>query len=392
MTFREGRVAAFAVSRSGVRATVEALCDDVGHWPGAARQIRVRQRDDVGPIEKQVSDDPFAVIYVELAAAVRRGGLAAYLLAAKVEAAIRKAMPTTEVTPAAFSSDLHAHPFLVKDVLRYRAAAFAVANAERLPGDHATPEAFRDLLGRLADDWRGLFSPTERSYRSLNRTLDALPARARDDDVWMLRRFRLEQPLASGLHLRVLAEVARVGNRHLELHGHLIQHASENLLRELLDSVAVALDRSRAKIGDKIHLFAEFMAAQTDCPAGMGLRAILRRALACDTMPRRNRPIAVVRPPIGVPEDRGIRFLSTRQEIVDEGRRMQHCIGARAVEAVDGNAFFFHVEHEGCQASAQVDASGRVVEVRGPANETNLACTYAAEVIGRWGNGFRNKT
>ena len=88
-------------------------------------------------------------------------------------------------------------------------------------------------------------------------------------------------------------------------------------------------------------------------------------------------------PPIPLPGAPGCRFLATVGVIIQEGESIHHCIGTRALAAVRGDAFLFHVELGAERASAEVDTAGQVVEVSVPCNTRNAACDHAVEVLKR---------
>ena len=88
-------------------------------------------------------------------------------------------------------------------MVRHRVAAIALAFLDAHLLDQwlrtrgLDPEAARDDAARIATlhDWRGLFSPDARTYRSLDRTLMNLPDGVPAEPVWLLSRARLERPL-----------------------------------------------------------------------------------------------------------------------------------------------------------------------------------------------------
>jgi hypothetical protein len=76
-----------------------------------------------------------------------------------------------------------------------------------------------------------------------------------------------------------------------------------------------------------------------------------------------------VQPPIPLPDDPRITFLSTCQQMYNEGAEMNHCVGWGHVEnAIRGHAYYFHFE----------DADGRA--------------TVCDGIVNHWksGTGFRS--
>lgn len=92
-----------------------------------------------------------------------------------------------------------------------------------------------------------------------------------------------------------------------------------------------------------------------------------------------------------------VKFLSTVEEVGQEGVNMHHCIGGYAKNAVEGRCFLFHVEKYGEQASVEVnysyrfDDSGkeakqhslRVAQSRGPHNHLNKASKWAEKFFNK---------
>jgi hypothetical protein len=95
-------------------------------------------------------------------------------------------------------------------------------------------------------------------------------------------------------------------------------------------------------------------------------------------------------PPLPMPESPAIRFLSTVEDVLMEGVRMEHCIGSYAEAAVAGRCYLFHVEHQRSSASVMVDSvSGQVLQSFGPCNSRNAAATHGERYLSRWGREVR---
>lgn len=124
-------------------------------------------------------------------------------------------------------------------------------------------------------------------------------------------------------------------------------------------------------------------------------------------------------PPCGLPEIKGIRFLTTVGEIVDEGFDMKHCVGSRTFleHAVSGKSFIFHCDWGGERATIEVGMTQSldihyltdaqrgnidpalpcnytVKQSFGPCNQTNKASTYALRELTKYfsnANGVGNQ-
>lgn len=124
---------------------------------------------------------------------------------------------------------LYRDPWIVRDVLQYHAAAVALAFVEttlRPPGllwDATTPAGEAALLGAMRE-WHGLYSPTGRPYRTLNRTLMQLAPSVPAELLGRLRTVTLERPYADALELTALltAHAVYARSEHAEAaHTHL---------------------------------------------------------------------------------------------------------------------------------------------------------------------------
>jgi hypothetical protein len=125
---------------------------------------------------------------------------------------------TLRCAPLALRAELYRHPYLVKDIATYRAAAMAVILACDMAKDRG-PSLPREPFGlicpegvdtsteaslALMHNWRGLFSPTGSPYRSLNRTLMQLPGGVPYGLVGKLSRVYLQRPLVQRIELIVV--------------------------------------------------------------------------------------------------------------------------------------------------------------------------------------------
>lgn len=90
------------------------------------------------------------------------------------------------------------------------------------------------------------------------------------------------------------------------------------------------------------------------------------------------------RPPVLLPRIPGIRFVATAGEVVEEGEAMRHCVATLAKAAVLGRCYLFHVDHQGEEATIQLDRRGRIVEAAGPRNSRNEAVRWGTAELRRW--------
>jgi hypothetical protein len=116
-----------------------------------------------------------------------------------------------------------------------------------------------------------------------------------------------------------------------------------------------------------------------------------RQEIVDQTIARYGHGRPLPRPPIGLPEVPGIRFLATVGDLCQEGDDMEHCIASYAAKAMDGSAYLFHIDHDGERASIEVDWMGHVVQARGIRNQENAAAQWGRKVLARWSKGMRLK-
>ena len=335
--------------------------------------------------------------------------------------------------------ELYRHPYLVRDILHHRAAACAVRDVDLL-GDRArlkkvtsSPHAAAlkalaeelgvrveivaghppfdffddgphdestdaDRIGRALEnlhEWRGLFSPTGRPYRSLNRTLMQLPGGIPHGLVCELQSIHLGRPLVDRAELLVatlLSANRRIGRT--DRHRRVLADARAPQIREALGRVAAhTRNNLRFRRTRDLRFFVRFL---LDCPedhhgtiVGLSDKAIRwhQHQLASG----RERLVelygaatTVAAPPVAPPAG-PIRRLATVEEIAIEGQRMGHCIASHIADAIAGRCYLFHVDHQGETASVLVDQQGGVVEAHGPGNQRNRAAAWGRRVLRQWG-------
>ena len=339
--------------------------------------------------------------------------------------------------------ELYRHPYLVRDILHYRAAAIATRHVEQLgdqvrlkkltnsshaaalktlaeelgvmveiraghppfdlfdddPHDKTTDT---DRIGRALEDlhdWRGLFSPTGRPYRSLNRTLMQLPGGIPHGLVCELQSIHLGRPLVDRAEL--LMATLSAANRlleHPDRHRRVLADARTPQSREALGRVAAHTrnDLTFRRTSD-LKFFVRFL---LDCPedhhgtiVGLADKAIRwhQRQLVSERdrlVEEYGAATVVAAPPVPPVVDPAIYRLATVQEIAAEGEQMGHCIASHIAAAVEGRCYLFHVDYEGEVASVLVDRHGGTVEAHGPGNQRNRAAAWGRRVLRQWGRAL----
>ena len=344
---------------------------------------------------------------------------------ARVLEAQRALFATTFSAPAlAFEPEFYRDPWLLSDVCRFRAAAWAAGHVPELGAvllrrQNGSMQTAKELLNdpfagdllsptedvarciSLLHDWPALFSEDTRPYRSLRRTLAGLPGGIRGNLLRYLSLVRLPRPITDRVELAfVLAWVEATSTwAYAPAEStHTVFHARTPDIVRAMQRVAAHLrtDWSPRRCKD-IGALSVFLADYPDVHRGnvVGLadkaidwhrdldreaRAVAFEGLEAET--------ETARPPIPLPEQPGVIFLDSVASIIAEGERMRHCIGQYAEGAVAGQCYLFHVEHAGETASVHVSPAGRVEQAYGPSNRRNSASLCGARALARWGTGL----
>ncbi|MBX3422607.1 MAG: PcfJ domain-containing protein [Pirellulaceae bacterium] len=345
----------------------------------------------------------------------------------RVQKAVYAAAPCLS-TPLLHVPELYQHPYLVSDILRYRAAAIAVNIGDTLcqwrrarQHEAALPQpgglAIMPLdieyrysvrpefaVQQMAADWQRLYSSTEVAYGSLRRTLMQLPGGI---SIWphtVLPIVHLVRPMTDRLELATLLRAVMIQRERLIDEGasHLrtFHYARRSEIREAMDLVAAELAMPLShRRNDAIATFVQFLCDYPDQHCG-GLVSLARKSIAwhrddgqrqqaaLNALGQLSEDTSTRLPPIPLPEEGGVRFLASVGEILEEGERMKHCIGSYTEPAVHGRCYLFHVDYGGTSATVEVGPNGRVRQSFGPRNSQNEATSYGRQVLSRWATGL----
>ena len=307
-------------------------------------------------------------------------------------------------------------PYVVDDALTYRGARTVFAQPAHFYGwRHDTP--FRQKIPGFVR-WRSALSAKRaQANRSLQLTIDRYLENEYDENsrvdfreenrridnyITQLRRFRLERPVKSRLHLYFLGEYGDLvgfrADRYPERFS-LLQRASEMELHGILEETA-QIWRHLDDVS-LLPLICRALHNVDDVPLHGGLRAWKHEAFRhLQRRDGRITPMRVVyrediitgkgpqKPPLPLPENRAIRFLGTTSAFAEEATRMKHCILAKLPRAQKGKCFYFHVDFQGESATVEVGRSGALLEAYGPHNRINHASLQGRIWLERWSLGF----
>lgn len=393
------------------------LCDAERAADHVLAAIRARCR-------RRVPVPPLPIVQGHLLAARSRGLRRIHPDAHDVQRAVLAV--DQHVPRLACHPDFYADRFLARDVVRYRAAAIALARLDDLYAPWCRSRGLPANDGpesKLAAlrDWRSLFSPNGQTYRSLNRTLMNLPTFVPAGLVTHLRSFVLERPLTGPRALTATllhasdARAARLAEAS-ELQRKCFERASERDIGDAVAAIAEFTGRSLSPdrledIGYAVRFVIDDVHPFHGRLAGLVRRAIqwhegLRRRRARErwrppepppprpapdrTSHALRRPLdqPTARPPVPLPDVDGIEFLASVNRVRAEARRMDNCIASYARSAVAGECFLFHVRHRGEHASVEVDPRGNVRQAEGPSNSSNRASEWGAQRLQEWGRSL----
>ena len=347
--------------------------------------------------------------------------------------AVHQALSAVRSRPStlAMCPDLYAHPHLVADIINYRAAAIVAGNAEHLVHrarqmqiDNSTELADLKAFGAthgatitvhahpigssvgntlaLLQEWRNLLSPSGQSYRSLDRTLMALPRNVPSRLVCLLNQVTLPRPLTDPLELLTVTlylDCRYMGANSAKEPVFLTARAPQ--IRDAVRRVAahtgndLRVTRQR-DLRFLVRFLLDFPDLHRGTIVGLAKKAIRwhqnrraeRRAKILDQYGAETR---VEMPPIPPPSDSVVHHLETVDEIVREGERMGHCVASYVPHALRGGYYLFHVEHEAEAATVMVRRDGQVVDAAGPRNRRNGASQWGERRLARWARGLRTE-
>ena len=339
--------------------------------------------------------------------------------------------------------------YLIMDVMRYRACRIAVKHGRLfnsknlkyifekdvrdnpdenlyLPGILTTEEIeerkamikeekernleLNDFISYAVDnleDWMSLYSYDRSSYTSLNRTLMNLPLFIPSNMPVYLKYIKLEKPLTqrtefllSTLYAQTLENFDLINSNHTLWLNHKIffnsnagqilkalklvsEHTHTNhdgrMESDLINMVYFLWDYPYEHKGNIVSLAGKAIKWHRDIEEGKAMEKII------DISKDRKTSL----PPILLPDEKGITFLSSINKIILEGRNMNHCIAHYTEKAVDGLSYLFHVEYMGEMASVEISRNGKVRQSLGPGNCRNRASEWGNEILSKWGKGFK---
>lgn len=301
--------------------------------------------------------------------------------------------------------EIFENKFLVADMIKYRAAIFAVVDAVK-----------NDMSGgcKLADmvktgDWRKYYydQNTVENHRNKakNKVLDNLPPGVHPDRDLKMCIVPFERPIYNRSHL-IMYGLAypyiteyqhdyriEVKMRLFRLIGKSTTEQVKAVLRKAKQSEQFPwLDcRKPSTLETVVDWLIDYDEPYYGSLMGWYLRCKTWHEMAAKRAARKRLErmaladkLTLEKPPIPLPEIVGIRFLETEQDLLAEAISMKSCIDTYAMKAKDGGCYLFHVEYQGEQASMEIDDYGLIRQSYGPCNQCNKASDWGRIVMRNW--------
>ena len=302
---------------------------------------------------------------------------------------------------------------IMRDAMKYRAAALAIVipeiifkhsggDLDRLPRMrlHVDENKATDFLDLLLE-WRSIYSDTGKPYRSLDRTLMNLPGHVPLDLLAILNHVHLQRPMTDRVELITLLERCSLAiDRQAGVNVPGVWHHArrDQILRAMGrvgDHLRTVLSQRRSR---DISTFVSFVGdgereGRTGGIVGLAEGSIdfHRNHLTAQregVLKKLGGQTKTAMPSVPLPQQPGIKFLSTVEEVVTEGYQMSHCIADYAKGAVQGRSYLFHIERNGEHASVQV-VRGHVAQSYGPRNKINGASIWGERVLSSWAKALK---
>lgn len=278
--------------------------------------------------------------------------------------------------------------YYIKDIINYRAAALASFSRS-------------DYYHRGHDDWKLCFTCEKNGglYSSLTKTLMKLPGGIPVSVLAAFKNTKLKRPVYSRRELLFILTCANnynyLDNGINDSIDHIIQHASaEEITRaakvlegHLGGPIVLRKTAGIYQLSDYLMDAAPYLEHNGNV-VGLTEKAIRWHRerdwnKATSGFPPET-PMAT--PPIPLPTDPYVTFLSTAQEVAIEGSEQGHCVATYIPKAKNGNCYLFSIKYKGTRATAELSNRGNILQIRGPHNSmNNEAITYGKKVLGKWG-------
>lgn len=301
--------------------------------------------------------------------------------------------------------------------------------------NHKTTHAniTEDEYFSLMDNWRNLYSYNFKTYRALDVTLNNVKSVSGRMLAKYLPIIYLERPIYQRLELSaLLAAFEKLANegitsqlpylpqspdynqrgredRDVKIHNaNLFQYATDAQVRTVMERVGNYINhgpfnhRKITQISTAIGFILDFPERHRGNIVGLADKSIDWHRHTQERMEEERRksedPNTLnALPPITLPEDENIRFLSKVGDLYDESSVMKHCVYSYKYQTINGNSFIFHVDKDGDMATIEISREGDLIQAQGIHNrkysvlnpkKTNAAILYGRRILSAWGRNF----
>lgn len=288
------------------------------------------------------------------------------------------------------------------DIIKYKAAASWLLN-----GSDYDPSYWGFVHEEPFDfaDWLSNYCPDRKKYTSMNKTLMNLPNGIFYSGLTALASIKLPEPVTTRLKLIAYMNVAgsHSWKNNIDQYLGILARSSEQDVKDAVKFIWKHFPdkdtgdfRKTRKITDAIRIIFDYPPDSKVDIKGLAVRSevyhhneVVRRRIMQQEFEKRKKEFEEIKksktklPPIALPDDPKIRFLSSYKDVENEGRHMGHCVESYAESAVLGKCYLFHVDHNGEEATVEV-GNGFVKQSYGPHNCRNSASKYGEVALSQW--------
>lgn len=282
---------------------------------------------------------------------------------------------------------------VINDILKYRAARIHMLYKRD----------YREYIP--TESWMLDYSRERELYGSLRKTLSNLPANIVPGMLFNLENIRLPEPATSRIRLLSYLSLAQ---RYEPTNLDVITRSTDEQIKQAIKYIWNLYPGKKKSSFLSASEICRAIGLIFDMPGEYGKIDIIGAArrsheyhrdierqtrLQQEEYMRKNAHKMeqnTATPPIPLPKNDEIKFLSTYRDVVEEGNKMGHCIATYAAGAVGGHCYLFHVDYKGEAASVEVGPDGIVKQSYGPRDSHNKASEYGRNVLSKWAKGLQS--
>lgn len=296
---------------------------------------------------------------------------------------------------AAIAAYFVSRPFVNK-TLYLNPYDYSQIDPVKLGGNYASSDYYDPFIGlpqlpivrciELMQDWQGLYSPNGVAYRILRRILMTEP------NISLFhygKLFRWYLPKFTSNKIELEFMIA--ANDRYSKNTSLYSKATEPEILKAYDSIS---DHCCFKLSPKkvqsAYALINFLDSCPDVNPTGTLGGLIKKAKKWNKKVKQQELEDVLEqnpkgqfetPPWHIKKKKHLRikFLQSVMELFEEGRDMKNCVFNFVDFALEGIAFFYHLDHlpSGTSATLHFNKVGKLIEAVGPSNTSNTASKIA---------------